>query len=70
VSRAPRVQRICERLIGAACSRLPEDMRAERCREWAAELPAILHDQSIRLGPRRAVRALTYSAGIAGPPGG
>jgi hypothetical protein len=65
VSRAPRVQRICERLIGAACRRLPEDMRAERCREWAAELPAILDDQSIRPGLRRAVRALTYSAGIA-----
>ena len=40
-------------------------MRAERCREWAAELPAILDDQNIRPGLRRAVRALTYSAGIA-----
>jgi hypothetical protein len=40
-------------------------MRAERCREWAAELPAILDDQSIRPGLRRAVRALIYSAGIA-----
>jgi hypothetical protein len=40
-------------------------MRAERCREWAAELPAILDDQSTRPGFRRAVRALTYSAGIA-----
>jgi hypothetical protein len=40
-------------------------MRTERCREWASELPAILDDQSIRPGLRRAVRALTYSAGIA-----
>jgi len=65
VSRAPHVQRICERVIRAACRRLPEDMRAERSREWAAELPAILDDQSIRPALRRAVRALTYSAGIA-----
>jgi hypothetical protein len=65
VSRAPRVQRICERLIRAACRRLPEDMRAERGREWAAELPAILDDQTIRPALRRAVRALIYSAGIA-----
>jgi hypothetical protein len=40
-------------------------MRTERCREWASELPAILDDQSIRPGLRRAVRALTFSAGIA-----
>ena len=65
MSRAPRIQRICERVIRAACRRLPEDMRAERSREWAAELPAILNDRSIRPALRRAVRALTYSAGIA-----
>ena len=65
MSGAPRVQRICERVIRAACRRLPEDVRAERSREWAAELPAILDDQSIRPAVRRAVRALTYSAGIA-----
>ncbi len=65
MNRAPRVQRICQRLIGAACRRLPEDMRAERYREWAAELPAILNDQNIRPGFRRAVRALAYSAGLA-----
>lgn len=65
MSRAPLVQRVCERVIRAACRRLPEDMRAERSREWAAELPAILDDQSIRPALRRAVRALTYSAGIA-----
>lgn len=65
MSREPRIQRICERVIRAACRRLPEDMRAERFREWAAELPAILNDQSIRPALRRAVRALTYSADIA-----
>jgi hypothetical protein len=65
VSQTPRVQRISEQFIRTACRRLPEDMRAERCREWAAELPAILDDQSIRPEFMRAVRALTYSAGIA-----
>jgi hypothetical protein len=65
VSRVSRVQRISERLIRAACRRLSEDTRADRCREWAAELPAILDDQSIRPSIRRAVRALIYSAGIA-----
>lgn len=57
-------QRIAERLIRASCRRLPEDERAERCREWSAELPAILDDTSIRLPILRAVQALRYSAGI------
>jgi hypothetical protein len=63
VSRAPLVQRIAEWLIRAACRRLPADVRAERCREWAAELPAILDDQSI---PPflRALRALGFCVGI------
>jgi hypothetical protein len=65
VNQTPRVQRISEQFIRAACRRLPEDMRAERCREWAAELPAILDDESIRPALRRGVRALAYSAGIA-----
>ncbi len=64
MSRAPRVQRIAEWLIHAACRRLPADVRAERCREWAAELPAILDDQSIRPSFLRALRALTFCAGI------
>jgi Phospholipase_D-nuclease N-terminal len=64
VSRAPLVQRIAEWLIRAACRRLPADVRAERCREWAAELPAILDDQSIRPPFRRALRALSFCAGI------
>ena len=58
------VRRIAEMLIRASCRRLPEDQRAERCREWSAELPAIMDDTSIRLPILRAVRALRYSAGI------
>jgi hypothetical protein len=64
VSRAPLVQRIAEWLIRVACRRLPADVRAEHCREWAAELPAILDDQSIRPPFRRALRVLGFCAGI------
>ncbi len=64
MSRAPLVQRIAERLIRAACRRLPADVRAEHCREWAAELPAILDDQSIRPPFRRALRVLSFCVGI------
>ena len=64
MSRAPLIQRIAERLIRAACRRLPADVRAEHCREWAAELPAILDDQSVRPRLRRALRALSFCAGI------
>jgi hypothetical protein len=54
--------RIGEYLVGRACQRLPQDVREERYREWAAELPAILHDPQIRPAPRRAVRMLAYAA--------
>jgi hypothetical protein len=64
VSRASLLQRVAEWLIRAACRRLPADVRAERCREWAAELPAILGDQSLRPPFRRALRALSFCAGI------
>jgi hypothetical protein len=64
VSGTEPVQRIAEMLIRASCHRLPEDERGERCREWSAELPAILDDTSIRLPILRAVRAIRYSAGI------
>jgi Phospholipase_D-nuclease N-terminal len=64
VSQAPRVQRIAEWLIYAACRRLPADVRAERGREWAAELPAILDDQDIRPSFLRALGALSFCAGI------
>jgi hypothetical protein len=64
VSQAPRAQRTAEWLIHAACRQLPAEVRAERCREWAAELPAILDDHSIRLPFLRTMRALTFSIGI------
>lgn len=54
--------RIGEYLVGRACLRLPREIRDERYREWAAELPVILHDPEIRLAPRRAVRMLRYAA--------
>jgi hypothetical protein len=54
--------RIGEYLVGRACRRLPPEIRDERFQEWAAELPAILHDCEIRLAPHRAVRMLGYAA--------
>jgi hypothetical protein len=64
VSPAPRAERIAGWLIRAICRRLPADVRAERCREWTAELPAILDDQSIRPSFLRTLRALSFCAGI------
>lgn len=64
MSQAPRTQLIAEWLIRTACRRLPADVRAEQCREWTAELPAILDDQSIRPSFLRTLRALTFSIGI------
>ncbi len=54
--------RMGEYLVGLACRRLPHEIRDERYREWAAELPAILQDPGIRLAPHRAVRMLLYAA--------
>jgi hypothetical protein len=54
--------RLGEYLVRQACQRLPPDIRAERCQEWAAELPAILHDPLITPAPRRAVRMLGFAA--------
>jgi len=54
--------RLGEYLVGRASQRLPKDIREERYEEWAAELPAILHDPQIRLAPRRAIRMLGYAA--------
>jgi hypothetical protein len=65
VSGTRLVQRAAERLIGAACRRLPADVRVERCREWTAELPAILDDESIRPSWLRGLRALAFCVGIA-----
>jgi hypothetical protein len=54
--------RIGEYLVSLACRRLPPDIREQRYREWAAELPAILHDPQAGLAPCRAVRMLAYAA--------
>ena len=54
--------RLGESLVGRACRRLPGPTRDDRYREWAAELPAILHDPEPRLAPYRAVRMLAYAA--------
>jgi hypothetical protein len=64
MSQAARAQRIGEWLIHADCRRLPADVRAERCQEWTAELPAILADQGIRLPFLRTLRVLTFCIGI------
>jgi hypothetical protein len=52
-------------VVRASGRRLPDEERAERCQEWSAELPAILHDETVNPKLRRSVRALSYSAGIA-----
>jgi hypothetical protein len=57
-----RLLRLGEYLVGRACQQLPQDIREERYEEWAAELPAILHDPQIRPAPRRAMRMLAYAA--------
>ena len=54
--------RLGEYMVGLACQQLPQDIREERYEEWAAELPAILHDPQIRLASRRVMRMLAYAA--------
>ena len=56
--------RLAGYLIRRACRRLPEDIGAERYREWAAELAAIADDPDIRLAPVRAARALGFAVGV------
>jgi hypothetical protein len=51
-----------EYLVGRASRQLPRKVREERYREWAAELPAILHHPRIRFAPLRAIRMLAYAA--------
>lgn len=58
------VQRVGQRLIRTACRRLPADVRADRCREWTAELTAILADESPRSSWLGVLRALAFCAGI------
>jgi hypothetical protein len=57
-----RLLRLGECLVRQACRRLPQDIREEHYREWAAELPAILHDTQVRPAPWRAVRMLGFAA--------
>ena len=64
MSQERRAHRIGEWLIRSACRRLPADVRDERCREWAAELPAILDDQSVRQPFLRTLRALCFCIGV------
>jgi hypothetical protein len=68
LARTPRTQRVAEGLIRRACRRLPGEGGAERYREWAAELPAILADPDVGSGigarMRRSARALCYAAGV------
>jgi hypothetical protein len=58
--------RFGEYLLGRAGQGLPKNIRAERYREWTAELPAILHDPQVRFAPFRALRMLAYAADIFG----
>ena len=57
-----RSLRLGECLVRQACRRLPQEIREEHYREWAAELPAILHDPQVRPASWRAVRMLVYAA--------
>jgi hypothetical protein len=54
--------RLGDYLLLRACVRLPSDIQADRYREWAAELPAILHDPQVPFSGRRALRMLRYAA--------
>ena len=58
----PQLLSLGEYLVRRACQRLPQDIGEERYREWAAELPAILHDPQVRFAPWRAARMLAYAA--------
>jgi hypothetical protein len=54
--------RLGEYLVRHASRHLPAEIRDERYREWAAELPAILNDPDIKHTARRAARMLRYAA--------
>lgn len=56
------VKHLAGYLIRRACRRLPAGIRDERCREWTAELPAILDDPGIRSRALRSLRALSFAA--------
>lgn len=65
MSGAWSVQRTGEWMIRRSCRQFPADVGADRCREWTAELSAILDDASVRSSSGRALRALAFCAGIA-----
>jgi len=64
VTRRPPAQRIAEYWVRRAGRRLPGEIREERYREWAAELPAILSDPGVRGAGRRRARAIRYAFGV------
>jgi hypothetical protein len=51
-----------EYLVARACRRLPAEIREERYREWAAELPVILRDRDAGPALRRVARMLIFAA--------
>jgi hypothetical protein len=51
-----------EFLVGRAARHLPAAARAERYREWTAELPVILRDPDIKPAAARAARMLWFAA--------
>jgi hypothetical protein len=57
-----RAERLARCLIRYACSRLPRETSDDRCREWTAELHAIVHDPEIPSRARRHLRGLLYAA--------
>jgi len=64
MSGAWSVRRTCERMIRSSCRHFPAEVGDDRCREWTAELAAILDDESIRSPVLRALRAFAFCAGI------
>jgi hypothetical protein len=58
----PVIQRVAEYLVRRACRHLNAGVRDDRCREWTAELPAILADPDVRPALRSA-RALRFAVG-------
>jgi hypothetical protein len=50
-----------EYLVARACRRLPAEVRDERYREWAAELPVILHERGAGPATRRVARMLAFA---------
>jgi hypothetical protein len=51
-----------EHLVAWASRRLPAGIREERYREWAAELPVILHDRAAGPAPLRVIHMLAFAA--------